>query len=305
MAPVPVLIDCDPGIDDALALFLAMASPELDILAVTTVAGNVGLQHTTANAIRLLDFGGRADIPVAAGAERPLIRPARAAAHVHGETGLAGADLPPPARAASPQHAIDLMAQIAIGHPQPVTLIATGPLTNVALLAARHPAAAARIHRVVLMGGSAGFGNVTPNAEFNIWADPEAAARVFTSGLNVTMVGLDVTHSALLRPADAERLAAGGAVGRQAAAMLGSFADFHEGWEGAPIHDAVAVAEVIAPGMLALQRCNVQIDCGPLGRGRTVCDLLGTGEEEPNARVATAIEPGFGDWLCDRILRLD
>src|SRR5213078_2758837 len=199
MSPTPILIDCDPGHDDAIALLLALASPEVDILGVTSVAGNQTLEKTTANAIRVLEFAGRGDVPVAAGAERPLVREPYVAAYVHGETGLDGPDLPPARREPVDQHAVDFLAERIDG----ATLVATGPLTNVALLLARDEQAGPE--RIVLMGGAIAEGNVTPAAEFNIWADPEAAARVFSSGLDVTMVGLDVTHQALLTDEHAAR----------------------------------------------------------------------------------------------------
>src|SRR4051794_19092711 len=184
--PQPVIIDCDPGHDDAMALMLAAASPEVELVAVTTVAGNQTLDKVTANAIRVLDVLGADDIPVAAGADRGLIHAAESASEVHGETGLDGPDLPPPSREPEPLHAVELLAQKL--RERPLTLIPIGPLTNIALLLATHPELAGRIERVVIMGGAIGMGNATPSAEFNLWADPEAAARVFTSGLDVTMV---------------------------------------------------------------------------------------------------------------------
>src|SRR3954464_7425886 len=182
--PTPVIIDCDPGHDDAMALLLALASPELELTAVTTVAGNQTLQKVTANALRVLDVVGADNVPVAAGADRALLHPASVAADVHGETGLDGPDLPPPSRPPEPLHAVALMARLL--RERPHTLAAVGPLTNVALLLALHPELAARIERLVIMGGAVDGGNTTPAAEFNIWADPEAAARVFASGLDIT-----------------------------------------------------------------------------------------------------------------------
>ena len=182
--PTPILIDCDPGHDDAIAILLALASPEVELLGVTTVSGNQTLEKTTANAIRVLDLVG-SDVPVAAGADRPLIRDRFVAAYVHGETGLDGPDLPPPQREPVDDHAVDFLAAALEASPAPVTLIPVGPLTNVGLLLARHPTATEKIERIVLMGGAIAEGNVTPAAEFNIWADPEAAQRVFTSDLDV------------------------------------------------------------------------------------------------------------------------
>jgi inosine-uridine nucleoside N-ribohydrolase len=290
----PVILDCDPGHDDAIALLLALSSPEVSLLGVTTVAGNHTLANTTANAIRVLEHLGRADIPVAAGADRPLVRVPRVAHEVHGESGLDGPDLPPPAHEPHGEHAIDWIAAILRTHPDPVTLVPTGPLTNIALLLARHPEVAPRIERVVLMGGALGLGNVTPAAEFNVWADPEAAHRVLASGLDVTMVGLDVTHRVLMRPAHAERLAARGAAGRLVADLYNFYSRFHReryGWEGAPIHDAVALAHVIDGTLLTTRTCGVRVDTGPEpSRGRTYVDLHGAAGWEPNCHVAVDVE---------------
>src|ERR671937_272810 len=201
-----LLMDCDPGHDDAIALLLALASSEVELLGISTVAGNQTVEKTTANALRILELAGRGEIPVAAGAPRPLVREPFVAAHVHGETGLDGPDLPPPQGRPLDAHAVDFLAERILAAPGPPTLVPTGPLTNVALLLARHPDVAARLERIVLMGGAIAEGNVTPAAEFNIWVDPEAAARVFASGLDVTMVGLDVTHKALFGPDRVEQL---------------------------------------------------------------------------------------------------
>jgi len=299
----PVLLDCDPGHDDAIAMLLALGSDELELRGVTTVAGNQTLEKTTANAIRVLELAGRAEIPVAAGAGRPLVREPRVAAEVHGETGLDGPDLPPPQGEPSPQHAVDFLAERIEG----ATLVATGPLTNVALLLARHPEAVPE--RIVLMGGAIAKGNVTPAAEFNIWADPEAAHRVFTSGLDVTMVGLDVTHKALVTSAHAEQLGQSGRIGTVVAELLEFYGGFHRtvyGWDGSPIHDAVAVAHVIDPTLLELEHVNVRVDCqSELCRGRTVADIWRRTGLEPNANVAVGIDSErFVDLLLQRLARL-
>jgi inosine-uridine nucleoside N-ribohydrolase len=302
--PERILIDCDPGHDDAIALLLALASPELELLGVTTVAGNQTLEKTTANAIRVLDFVGRGDVMVAAGADRPLVRDPFVAAYVHGETGLDGPDLPPPQREPLARHAVDFLAERVAG----ATLVAVGPLTNVALLLGRHPEA--RPDRIVLMGGSIGLGNVTPAAEFNIWADPEAAARVFESGLELTMVGLDVTHQALLLDGDAERLRVSGRTGQMVAELYDFFHRFHRdtyGFGGSPIHDAVAVAYAFRPELMETKRCRVAIECGSeLTRGRTVVDLWARTEEEPNADVGVGIDGrAFVQLLLERLPALD
>jgi inosine-uridine nucleoside N-ribohydrolase len=304
-----VILDCDPGHDDALALMLALASPELEVLGVTTVAGNQTLAKTTANAIRVLDHLGVPGLPVHAGAQRPLVRSPAFAAQVHGETGLDGSGLPPAARAAGPAHAIDWIAATVADSPGPVTLVATGPLTNVALALARHPELGDGLERIVFMGGAIGEGNVTPAAEFNAWADPEAARRVLTSGVELTMVGLDVTLRALLGPAHIARLERAGAAGRLVAGLYG-FSVAHNraryGRDAVPVHDAVAVAEVIDPTLLTRRRCGVIVDTGSeLGRGRTHVDRWGGMGWEPNCEVAVDIDADrFLELLVNRICAL-
>jgi inosine-uridine nucleoside N-ribohydrolase len=298
----PILLDCDPGHDDAIALLLALASPEVELLGVTTVAGNQTLDKTTANAIRVLEFVGRSDIEVAAGADRPLLREQYVAADVHGETGLDGPDLPPPQSEPVTQHAVDFLAERIRGSERPVTLIPTGPLTNIALLLALHPDA--RPERIVLMGGAIAEGNTTPAAEFNIWCDPEAAARVFASGLDVTMVGLDVTHKALFTQAHAGRLA--GRVGEMVAELLRFYGNFHRqvyGFDGSPIHDAVAVAHVLDPALVATVERNVEIETeSELCRGRTVVDLWRRTSREPNTHVGVDIDSvAFLELLIGRL----
>jgi inosine-uridine nucleoside N-ribohydrolase len=303
-----IVLDCDPGHDDAIALLLVLASPELELLGVTTVSGNQTLDKTTANALRVLEFAGRGDVPVAAGADRPLVREQSAAAHVHGETGLDGPDLPPASGAAVPGHAVDFLAEQIRARNGAVTLVATGPLTNVALLLALE--ADVRPERIVLMGGAIGEGNRTPAAEFNIWCDPEAARRVFESGADATMIGLDVTHRAVVTPAQAEELRTAGRAGKLVAELV----DFHGRFQGerypelggSPIHDAVAVACVIDPDLLDMRPARIEIDCSEAGsRGRTNVDWRGRGGGEPNARVAVEIDAsGFSKLLLERIASL-
>ncbi len=305
---IPVLIDCDPGQDDAIALLLALASPELDVVGVTTVAGNQTLEKTTANALSVLELAGRADVPVAAGAERPLVRGLVTAADAHGETGLDGPDLPA-ARATPLPDAVQFLAEQA-GQAPPKTLIALGPLTNVALLLADHPAAAGELERIVLMGGAIAEGNMTASAEFNVWVDPEAADRVFSSGLDVTMVGLDVTNRAVLTPAHADLLRGTGPIGAAVAAMLDFYGGFYRRayqHGGCPIHDAVAVAHVVRPGIVETLDRRVDVDSGSgLCRGRTVVDMRRrTALPEPNAKVAVDIDvPAFVDLLLGRLGQL-
>jgi pyrimidine-specific ribonucleoside hydrolase len=305
--PKPVIIDCDPGHDDAMALMLAVASPELELVAVTTVAGNQTLEKVTANAIRVLDVVEAHDIPVAAGADRALIHAARAAGDVHGETGLDGPDLPPPSRTTEPVHAVELIASKL--RERRLTLIPIGPLTNIALLLATHPELTGQIEGIVLMGGAIGIGNVTPSAEFNVWVDPEAAYRVFTSGLDVTMVGLDVTHRAMLSAERADALRDTGRAGAVVADLHAFYRQYHErvyGHSDTPVHDALAVAHVIAPEVITTERLPVEIDVtqGPC-RGRTVVDQLGRTGREPNALVATDVKAdAFIDLLTARISSL-
>ena len=298
-----VLLDCDPGHDDAIALLLALASPELELVGVTTVAGNQTLAKTTANAIRVLEHVERTEVPVAAGADRPLIREPFVAAYVHGETGLDGPDLPPPSGSPVDQHAVDFLAEHVAGS----TLVAVGPLTNVALLLALRPHA--RPEKIVLMGGAIAAGNVTPAAEFNIWSDPEAAARVFSSGIDVTMVGLDVTHKALMTPAHADELRGASRAGKLVAELF----DFYHGYHrrtydlpGSPIHDALALAEVIDPALLELRHRHVAVDCeSQLCRGRTVVDLWQRTGNEANAHVAVDVDgERFIRLLVERISSL-
>ena len=304
MSTTPIILDCDPGHDDAIALLLALASPEVELLGVTTVAGNQTLEKTTANAIRILEFADRTDVPVMAGANRPLVREPYVAKYVHGETGLDGPDLPPAQGSPLDEHAVDFLGRHAGG----ATLVAVGPLTNVALMLARYPDA--RPERIVLMGGSIGLGNVTPAAEFNVWADPEAAARVFGSGLDVTMIGLDVTHEALMTKADADRLRATGRTGTLVAELWEFYNRFHSktyGFDGSPIHDAVALAHVFRPELVETAHRHVAIECNSdLTRGRTVVDLWRRTEHEPNAHVGVGIDGrAFIELLLERLPTLD
>jgi inosine-uridine nucleoside N-ribohydrolase len=306
--PIPIVLDCDPGHDDAIALLLALGSPELELLAVTTTYGNQTLEKTTANAIRVLELVGRTDVPVAAGADRPLQRELTVAAHVHGESGLDGPALPPPRMTAVGQHAVDFMIERIVGSPHPVTLVPTGPLTNIALLVER--IGGENIERIVLMGGAIAEGNMTPAAEFNVWADPKAAQRVLHAGIDVTMIGLDVTHQALLTPAIADRLRETGRVGVFVAELVEFFSLYHRktyGWDGAPIHDAVAVAHVLDRGLFETRLRNVEVELeSELCRGRTVVDLWQRTDRPPNAHVGVDLDAErFFDLLVERIAALD
>ena len=300
----PVLLDCDPGHDDAIALLLAVASPELELLGVTTTYGNQTLEKTTANALRVLELVERTDVPVSAGADRPLARELFVAAHVHGESGLDGPSLPEAQATPIPDASSSFMARVIRAASAPVTVVATGPLTNVAHYLAEHGSDG--IGRVVVMGGAIAEGNFTPAAEFNVWCDPEAAAAVFDSGLDVSMMGLDVTHQALLGADVEARLRATGRVGAFVADLNVYFTRYHRetyGWEGAPIHDAVAVAHLIRPDLVETRHRNVEVELeSELCRGRTVVDLWNRTDRPPNVRVGVAIDvDAFFDLLVERI----
>jgi inosine-uridine nucleoside N-ribohydrolase len=304
---IPIILDCDPGHDDAIALLLALASPEVEVLGVTTVHGNQTLAKTTANALRVLDLVRRTDIPVAAGADRPLERELVVASHVHGDSGLDGPTLPPARHEPLGEHAVDFMERTIAASPQPVTLVPIGPLTNIALLLER--TGGSNVERIVSMGGAAAEGNMTPAAEFNIWADPEAAEAVYHAGIDITMIGLDVTHLALTTRAIQDRLRAEGTVGVFVADLVDFFSVYHRetyGWDGAPIHDAVAVAHVIQEGLVTTIERNVEIELeSDLCRGRTVVDRWKRTERPTNAHVGVDLDAnGFFDLLVERIARL-
>jgi len=299
---IPIVLDCDPGHDDAIALLLALASPELELLGVTTVHGNQTLDKTTENALRVLELVGRTDIPVARGADRPLVRELHVAAHVHGESGLDGPALPAATAEPLAQSAVDFLVEHAAAD---VVVAAVGPLTNIALAldAGMQP------QRIVLMGGAIAEGNMTPAAEFNIWADPEAAQRVFAAGVPVTMVGLDVTHAALLTPAWAERFRAAGRVGTFVAELVEFFKQYHQrtyGWDGAPIHDALALALAFRPDLVRTEHVNVEVELeSELCRGRTVVDRWRRTDRAPNADVGVEVDgDAFFELLLERVRSL-
>jgi pyrimidine-specific ribonucleoside hydrolase len=304
--PTPIVIDCDPGHDDAIAILLALASPEVELRGITTVAGNQTLDKTTSNALKILELTGRTDIPVAAGADRPLRRALRTAPNVHGESGLDGPDLPEPSTALVDEHAADFLAELL----EPgVVLVPTGPLTNVALLLDRHPHVRDRLGRIVWMGGAIGEGNVTPAAEFNAFVDPEAAAAVFASGIQVTLIGLDITHKALFTRAHADRLRDTGRAGRVVAELSDFFQRFHEsryGFDGSPIHDALAVAEVVDPSLVTTVECNVEVETASQHcDGRTVVDRWNVTGGPRNCKAGVDVDAQrFLELLVERIATL-
>ena len=309
MSPKPVILDVDPGHDDAVAIMMACGSPGLDLRAVTTVAGNATLPKTTRNALRVLSLIGRTDVPVAAGAARPLARELRTAEDIHGESGLDGPEIPEAAFVARELEAVELIADTLRRAPEPVTLIPVGPLTNVAAFLRKHPDLKDRVSGVSLMGGSMGLGNTTPAAEFNIYVDPEAAREVFESGLPITMSGLDVTHQAGAGPAERDRLRGIGGVGGVVAGFLDFFAGTYEriyGFDAPPLHDPVAVAAVLEPGLLRTRAMRVDVECeSDLTRGETVCDFHGVTGKRANAEVGIGLDrEAFFDLLQDSLRRL-
>jgi purine nucleosidase/pyrimidine-specific ribonucleoside hydrolase len=312
--PLPLIIDSDPGLDDALAIGLAVARPELDLLAVTTVGGNADVRHCTTNALRLLDLYGAGNVPVGEGSAGALFGDVVRATEIHGEAGIGRTVLPEAAARARPEGAVDLIASILRSHPEPVAIAPIGPLTNIALLLRLHPELAERIAHLCIMGGSVGEGNTTVSAEFNIYADPEAAAIVFESGVPITMMGLDVTHQAVLFPPASKRLRDLGTRSGGVAAELADYALEREGqWYGTPrmsVHDAVAVAHLAIPDLVDVAEYNVRVDTGDgPARGRTVCDGLPVRVDRQggrmNAQVGIRIDRDrFEDLLVDAYSRL-
>ncbi|MEI5583691.1 MULTISPECIES: nucleoside hydrolase [unclassified Agromyces] len=297
---VPVIVDCDPGHDDVVALWLAAGHPALELLAVTTVGGNVPLEHTSRNARIALSVAGVADVPVAAGAPGPLLRELATAEWIHGENGLGGPELPDPdtgptAVPLDPRSATELIADTLAAASEPVAIIATGPITNVAVLLGERPELADRVREIVWMGGSTERGNVTPYAEFNAWVDPEALDRVLSSGIRFTMVGLNVTHRALVTADVRARLAA---VGNRTAAFGDELLEFFcrtndevFGMPDGPLHDPVAVAVLADPAAVEVVHTRLDVElAGAETVGATSVDLDGMLAREPNARVAVGLD---------------
>ncbi|AYF97234.1 nucleoside hydrolase [Protaetiibacter intestinalis] len=271
----PILLDVDTGVDDALALLFAAAHPELELLGVSCVAGNASLDRVVDNTLRVLALAGAHHVPVAAGARRPLIEPARDAGHVHGADGLGGVQLPPAQRTAEPEGAVEFLRRRILEHPEPVALVALAPQTNLALLLRTHPEVADNLERIVFMGGSASVGNATALAEFNVWHDPEAAAIVLDAGVPLYMYGLDVFNRVGVPEATAAALAASATlretvVGRLLDHRIASPDGEHPylGWIG----DAGAVCSLVDPDALRVERLPVRVELVGYGRGQTVVD---------------------------------
>lgn len=311
MTPRPIIIDTDPGQDDAVALLTALASPEeLEVVAVTAVAGNVPLDLTVTNALTLVELAGRPEVPVYRGSVRPMVNPLVTAEYVHGPTGLDGANLPPPTLQPGNGHAVDRIIEIA-SEREIVTLCTLGPLTNIALALVREPEIVSGIDELVMMGG--GFfegGNTTPAAEFNVFVDPHAAHVVLTSGIPITMMPLDVTHRALTTP---ERLQRFRDLGTPAGAAVAGMLDFYDRWDmekygmpGGPLHDPTVIAYLLQPAMFRGKEVHVEVVTAPgPTQGMTVLDWWGVTDAEPNATVMRDIDAdAYFDLLVERIGRL-
>ncbi|ELY3837677.1 ribonucleoside hydrolase RihC [Cronobacter turicensis] len=302
MEAIPILLDTDPGIDDAVAIAAALFSPALDLQLITTVAGNVSVEKTTRNALQLLHFW-NADVPVAQGAAIPLARPLRDAASVHGESGMEGYTFVEHDRLTLDVPAFQAIYERLMTATEPLTLVTIGPLTNIALLLTHYPACKAKIKRLVMMGGSSGRGNFTPNAEFNIAIDPEAAARVFDSGVEIVMCGLDVTNQAVLTP---DYLAALPSLNRTGKMLHALFSHYRSGsmTTGLRMHDLCAIAWLVKPELFTLRPCFVAVETrGDYTAGATVVDIEGRLNRPANAQVALGIDvAAFREWVAQTLM---
>ena len=291
---IPIILDGDPGHDDAIAWVLAFARDELDILGVTSVSGNATIERTTRNMLQIMTLLGVRDVPLAQGAHRPTSGDVLTAASVHGDSGLDGPQLPDPEVQLCGLGGVELMAKLLSESAGPVTIVPTGSLTNVAGLLLAHPELKPKIAGISMMGGGLLMGNWTMAAEFNILADPEAATIVFESGLPITMAGLDVTEKAYITPDEFQRIRdVGGKVAAIVADWLEYFYQFHKahGYPGAPLHDAVAVAALVTPEMLTLREVYVQVETqGEYCRGATVADFFGREGKPPNVKAIMDID---------------
>lgn len=302
MSKRPIIIDTDPGIDDALALAIALFSEELDVRLITTVAGNVSLEHVTQNTLRLLRFFGK-DVPVAKGAAQPLIAEFVDASNVHGKTGMEGYDFPEPGEELLLQeHAVNAMRRVIMESEEPITLVPIATLTNIALLFAMYPEVKSNIKEIVMMGGSASRGNKGVMSEFNVATDPEAAQMVFQCGLPIVMAGLDVGLKALVLPEDSEEIKKMGKTGDMAYHLFKRYRGGSFG-TGLKIYDSCAVAYLLCPELFTVEETYVGVELhGTMTAGCTVVDLKGYLHKEPNARVCTDIDGDrFRVWFKEAI----
>jgi purine nucleosidase len=310
-APRQIILDCDPGHDDAIALLLAHGNPDIELVAVTTVAGNSSLEKVTRNALSIARIAGITGVPFAAGSFRPLVRRTEYAPTIHGDSGIDGPVLPEPTLELDQRHAAQLIVDLVMGsEPGSITLVPTGPLTNIALAARLEPRIVPRVREVVLMGGGVHVGNWNATSEFNIVVDPEAAHIVFNESWPLTMVGLDVTHQALATPEVRARIAA---IGTETSRIVGELLDFfgaayleQQGFTSPPVHDPVAVAYVIDPAVLTVVTAPLDVELsGTLTLGMTVADLRHPAPVDCTTQVSLGIDDArFWDFVVDALARI-
>ena len=293
MSPTRIIIDTDPGVDDALTFLLALASPEIQLEALTTVCGNIGIEKTTRNALAVLELAGASHIPVARGCALPLVgTPGKSGEAVHGVSGVGKAILPEPKSQPVNQHAIDYLIERILAEPQQITLFTIGPMTNLALAIRKEPRIVPALKELIIMGGAIRQGgNVTPLAEFNIHADPHAAHIVFHSGIPITLIPLDVTYKCLLTSADVERLnRIDSPIARFVRDATSVYMDFYrkyESFDGCALHDPLTIAAIVAPELLTFEEHHVDVDIsGGVGNGNTFADFMNVAKKPPNMKVA-------------------
>lgn len=292
--PKRIIIDTDPGIDDALAFLLALASPEIQVEALTTTQGNVTIETATRNALAVLELANAMHIPVAAGSAVPLVQPLRASAHVHGESGIGNSKLPAPKSKPLERHAVDYLIERVLAEPDELSIFPIGPLTNIAMAIRKEPKFAKAVKELVIMGGAVlEHGNVTPQAEFNIWADPHGAHIVFHSGIPITLIPLDVTHKCLLKLEHVERLMK---IKSPITKFISDAVEvylrfsFDHGFTGSALHDPLTLATVIAPELLTLKELCVDVDhSGGVSMGKTFGDFFGNTGKPVNMKVALQV----------------
>ena len=305
--PTPIILDCDPGHDDAVAILLAVSSPAIKLLAVTTCFGNCSIEDATRNALRILTLAGATDVPVGRGAGDPLVAPLELGNYVHGKSGLDGPEMPEPGFEVSEHSAVELMHSILSSHADPVTMVITGPMTNMAQLLRTYPGDAKNISEVIFMGGSTERGNHTPSAEFNTFADPEALQEVIDSGLPIRIVGLNLTHQALAIPEVVDRMMAmDHSIGKTCAEWMGFFgSSYRSVWsfDAPPVHDPCTIAALIDPTLITWQKTFLAVELeGKWSRGETITDLHNRLELEPNAQVAITLDsPRYWDLVLEAI----
>ena len=301
-----IIMDCDPGHDDAIAIILAAVQPTLEILAITTVSGNAEIEKTTDNALKICDLVSLTDVMVSKGASEPLVRLRETAPGIHGDSGLDGPELPVPSRSWSEEHGADTIIRLVKASTEPVTLLPTGPLTNIALALTKAPEIKKNIEEIVLMGGGT-FGNWTPTAEFNIWADPEAARKVFESGIPTVVMGLDITHQALATKEVIEQVNkidnhVSNIVGELLVFFASTYKEMFD-FDGAPVHDVLTVAYLVAPELFTMKDVNIVVETkGEFTAGTTLIDLHGVTGREVNAKFGVELDvEGFWKLMIDAL----